>query len=149
MHRLMKQSIPSSGKLANDDFDIKYFSARLNFGWVILSLLKGVVVSTTFLKNTSLLLTGQKSTFTEQLSWRKVSYNYWWSRGSDWTPWTWPGKMFSCLNSMLKLENRCWPKTKACRKNSQSACGASPDKSEGFPIKPIHLAVLEIPQICS
>ena len=149
MHRSIKQSIPQAGKLANDEFDIKYFSAGLNFGWVILSLLKGVVVSTTFLKITSLQLTGPKSTFTEQLSWRKVSYNYWWSRGSDWTPWTWPGKMFSWLNSMRKLENRCWPKTKACRKNSYSACGAPQHKSEGFPIQPIHLAVWEIPRICS
>ena len=76
MHQLMKQSILSSGKLAKDYFDIKYFSAGLNFGWVILSWMGGAFVSQSWPKSTFLHLSGLKSTFSEQFSRRKVSNNY-------------------------------------------------------------------------
>ena len=76
MHRLNKQSILSSGKLANNYFNIKYFPAGLNFGWVILSWMGGAFVSERWPKITFLYLSGLKSTLSEQLSQRKVSNNY-------------------------------------------------------------------------
>ena len=76
MHRLIKQSILSSAKLANNYFNIKYFSAGLNFGWVILSWMGGAFVSQSWPKITFFQLSGLKLTFTAQLSWRKVSNNY-------------------------------------------------------------------------
>ena len=75
-HWLRKQSILLSGKLSDDEFDIRYFSAGLKLGWVILSWMGGVIVSQNWQKITFLQLSGLKLTFSEQLSWRKVSNNY-------------------------------------------------------------------------
>ena len=136
MQRSSKQSILLSGKLSDNKFDIRYFSTGLKFGRVILSWMEGAIVSQSWQKITFLPLSGLNSTFSEELSRRKVSNNYWWPRGSDWTPWTRPGVLFSCQNGPRKFENCYWPKTNACRKNSDRACGASPGGSQSFPMWP-------------
>jgi len=113
MHQLMKQSKLLAGKLANNYCNIKYFSAGLNFNWIFLSWMGGAIVSQGWPKITFLQLSGLKSTFTAQLSQRKVSNNYKWVRGFDRIPWTWPEVMFSCQNGPLKFGNCQWLKNSA------------------------------------